>query len=52
MTRSLTHDSYQFLADAMGAEAERRFASAEPLINEYLATRIPEEFEHYENLSR
>lgn len=50
MTRSLTHDSYQFLADAMGPEAERRFVSAEPLIEEYLATRIPEEWEHYEQL--
>jgi Xaa-Pro aminopeptidase len=50
MTRSLTHDSYQFLADAMGPEAEGRFVSAEPLIEEYLATRIPEEWEHYEQL--
>lgn len=50
MTRSLTHDSYQFLADAMGSRAESRFASAEPLIDEYLATRIPEEFETYEHL--
>ena len=50
MTRSLTHDGYRFLAEAMGSEAERRFASAEPLINEYLATRIPEEFDTYEGL--
>ncbi len=50
MTRSLTHDSYQFLAEAMGTDAERRFTSAAPLIEEYLATRIPEEFEHYERL--
>ncbi|NNM32916.1 MAG: Xaa-Pro aminopeptidase, partial [Gemmatimonadetes bacterium] len=50
MTRSLTHDSYRFLAEAMGPEAESRFASAAPLIVEYLATRIPDEFEHYERL--
>ncbi len=50
MTRSLTHDSYRFLAEAMGPEAERRFVSAEPLIVEYLATRIPEELEHYRGL--
>lgn len=50
MTRSLTHDSYGFLADAMGPEAEGRFVSAEPLIEEYLATRIPEEWAHYERL--
>jgi len=50
MTRSLTHDSRLFLAEAMGTEAERRFVSAAPLIDEYLATRIPEEWEHYERL--
>ena len=50
MTRSLTHDSYAFLAEAMGPDAEQRFVSAAPLIDEYLATRIPEESEHYERL--
>jgi len=50
MTRSLTRDSYAFLADAMGPEAERRFGSAAPLIEEYLATRIPDEWDHYERL--
>lgn len=50
MTRSLTHDSYLFLAEAMGPEAADRFVSAEPLIEEYLATRIPEEWDHYERL--
>lgn len=50
MTRSLTHDSYLFLAEAMGAEAESRFVSASDLIAEYLATRIPEEWDHYEQL--
>ncbi|MEQ9398015.1 MAG: M24 family metallopeptidase [Longimicrobiales bacterium] len=50
MTRSLTRDSYAFLADAMGPEAEGRFVSAAPLVDEYLATRIPGEFDHYETL--
>jgi Xaa-Pro aminopeptidase len=50
MTRSLTHDSYRYLAEAMGTEAEARFVSAEPLIEEYLATRIPEERDHYTQL--
>jgi Xaa-Pro aminopeptidase len=50
MTRSLTHDSFLFLAEAMGPEAERRFVSAEALIDEFLATRILEEWEHYERL--
>ena len=50
MTRSLTHDSYRFLAEAMGPEAESRFDGAAPLIDEYLATRIPGEHAHYERL--
>jgi Xaa-Pro dipeptidase len=50
VTRSLTHDTYNFLAEAMGPEAQARLASAAPLIDEYLATRIPEEHEHYERL--
>jgi len=50
MTRSLTHDSYAFIAEAMGPEAEARFVSAAPLIEEYLATRLPGEFEQYERL--
>lgn len=50
MTRSLTHDSYNFLAEAMGPAAEARFTSASDLIVEYLATRIPGEMEPYERL--
>ncbi len=50
VTRSLTRDGYAFLAQAMGAEAEARFVSAEPLIQEYLDTRLPEEWEHYRTL--
>jgi len=50
--RSLTHDTYRFLAENLGAEAEKRFVSAAPLIEEYLDTRIPEEFEHYARLVR
>lgn len=46
-TRSLGHDAYRFLAEAMGTEAEARFTSAAPLIVEYLDTRLPEELEHY-----
>jgi Xaa-Pro aminopeptidase len=50
VTRGLTRDSYAFLAEAMGPEAEARFISAAPLIEEYLDTRIPEELEHYRTL--
>ncbi len=47
---SLTHDSYRFLADAMGPEAESRFVSAAPLIEEVFDTRLPGELEHYRQL--
>ena len=46
-TRSLTYDSYKFLVEALGAEAEKRFVGAAALIEDYLDTRLPEEFEHY-----
>ncbi len=46
-TRTLGHDTFEFLARSMGAEASARFTSAAPLVEEYLATRIPAEMEHY-----
>jgi Xaa-Pro dipeptidase len=48
--RSLTHDSYLFLAKSFGGDAESHFVSAAPLIEEYLDTRIPEEFATYQTL--
>ena len=50
MTRSLTHSSYELLSRALGPEGTRRFVSAEALIEEYLDTRIPEEWAHFETL--
>ncbi len=50
--RSLTHDSYQFLAKSMGGDAESHFVSAADLIEEYSDTRLPEEFESYKLLVR
>lgn len=50
VTHSLTRDAYTYLAEALGPEAEARFVSAAPLIEEYLDTRIPEELEHYRTL--
>ncbi len=46
-TRSLGHDAYTFLSNAMGPEAAARFKSASFLIEEFLDTRIPAEMEHY-----
>jgi hypothetical protein len=50
MTRSLTHDSYLFLAAKMGGDAEKHFVSAAGLTEEYLDTRIPEEFDTYTDM--
>jgi Xaa-Pro dipeptidase len=48
--RSLTRDSYLFLAKTMGPEAETHFVPAADLIEEYSDTRLPEEFETYKTL--
>ncbi|MGE6762039.1 M24 family metallopeptidase [Corallococcus interemptor] len=50
VTRSLTHDSYKWLVEALGPTAEARFVSAAPLIEEYLDTRLPGEFNAYRDL--
>ena len=48
--RSITRDTYEFLASHMGAEAASRFVPAADLIEEYLDTRIPDEFDTYRAL--
>jgi Xaa-Pro dipeptidase len=48
--RSITHDTYKLLAEKMGADAESHFVPAADLIEEYLDTRIPEEFDQYTKL--
>jgi len=48
--RSLTHDSYLFLAKTLGADAESHFVPAADLIEEYLDTRIQDEFSTYKTL--
>ncbi|RKG81401.1 M24 family metallopeptidase [Corallococcus exercitus] len=50
VTRSLTHDGYKWLVEALGPTAEARFVSAAPLIEEYLDTRLPGEFAPYRDL--
>lgn len=52
VTRSLTHDSYKWLVETLGPEAETKFVSAAGLIEDYLDTRIPEEFGPYSALVR
>ncbi|HEY3381064.1 MAG TPA: M24 family metallopeptidase [Vicinamibacterales bacterium] len=47
VTHSLTHDGYLFIVEAPGAETARRIVPAEPLIEEFLDTRIPDETSHY-----
>lgn len=51
-TRSLGHDSYRFLAETLGPEAEKSFVSAGELVQEYLDTRLPEEMPHYRTAVR
>lgn len=46
-TRTLGYDSYRFLAETLGPEAEKTFISAGELVQEYLDTRLPEEMEDY-----
>ncbi len=46
----LTHDAYQFLADALGPGSESRFVSAAALIEDYFDTRLPGELEPYRSL--
>ena len=46
-TRSLTHDTYRFLAETLGPAAESTFVGAANLVQEYLDTRLPDELEHY-----
>lgn len=46
-TRTLGYDSYRFLAETLGPEAEKTFMSAGELVQEYLDTRLPEEMAHY-----
>ncbi|MFN8715492.1 MAG: M24 family metallopeptidase [Gemmatimonadaceae bacterium] len=46
-TRTLGYDTYRFLAETLGPEAEKTFVSAGELVQEYLDTRLPEEMVHY-----
>jgi Xaa-Pro aminopeptidase len=48
--RSLTYDTYNFIAETMGPDATQHFVPAADLIEEYLDTRIPEEFETYKKM--
>jgi Xaa-Pro dipeptidase len=50
VTHSLTRDAYQALVRALGSEREKRFIPAEPLIVEYLDTRLPGEVEPYRQM--
>lgn len=47
VTRSLTHDAWEMLRETLGPDGAKKFVPAEPLIEEYLDTRIAEEKELY-----
>jgi len=44
----LSHDSYKFLAESLGAENEKKFVPAADLLTEFFDTRLPEELVEYE----
>jgi len=44
----LTHDGYQFMAEALGPENEKKFVSAAQLLTDFFDTRVPDELPHYE----
>ena len=44
----LSHDSYKFLAESLGADNEKKFVSAANLLTEFFDTRLPEEMVEYE----
>ncbi len=48
--RSLTYDTYNFISEKMGPGAAAHFVPAKDLIEDYLDTRIPEEFETYQTM--
>lgn len=50
VTHSLTYDAHQFITKAIGDEAAKRIVPAEPLIEEFLDTRISDETPHYQLL--
>ncbi|HZS96700.1 MAG TPA: M24 family metallopeptidase [Terriglobales bacterium] len=45
--RSITYDTYNLIAEKMGSDAAQHFVPAADLIEDYLDTRIPEEFTTY-----
>ena len=48
--RSLTYDTYNFISEKMGPGAAEHFVPAKDLIEDYLDTRIPEEFQTYQTM--
>jgi Xaa-Pro aminopeptidase len=47
---SITYDTYNLIAEKMGADAAQHFVPAADLIEDYLDTRIPEEFATYQEM--
>jgi len=43
----LSHASYKFLAESLGADAQKKFVSAANFLVEFFDTRLAEELEHY-----
>jgi Xaa-Pro dipeptidase len=43
----LSYDSFEFLAESLGPENEKKFISAADLLTEFFDTRIPDELQYY-----
>jgi Xaa-Pro aminopeptidase len=47
---SLTYDAFQYIALALGSKAREHFVPASDLIEDFVDTRLPEEWAYYRNM--
>jgi Xaa-Pro aminopeptidase len=45
----ISYASYRMLAETLGPENEKKFVSTANFLSDFFDTRLPEEFEHYQN---
>ena len=47
---SLTYDAFQYISSALGSKAREHFVPARDLIEDFVDTRLPEEWVHYKDM--
>lgn len=47
---SLTYDAFQYISSALGSKARERFVPARNLIEDFVDTRLPEEWAYYKDM--